>query len=162
MARQRCFIGLGSNIGDGPAVIEQALVALAKVSAVELIQRSSLYRSAAWGRTDQADFTNAVAEIKTTLTAADLLQTLLQIETELGRTRDTGHWGPRLIDLDLLSYANEQINSENLIVPHPRMHLRAFVLIPLLELQPEFEIPGLGSAQEWLAKLQDQSVNRIS
>lgn len=158
MSSYRCFIGLGSNMGDGPVVLEQAMTALANVPAVKLLRRSSLYRSAAWGRTDQADFTNAVVEVSTTLTAGDLLQTLLQVENRLGRTRDTGHWGPRLIDLDLLCYANERINSKELVVPHPRMHERAFVLVPLLELEPDFDIPGVGNARKLLEKLDQQEV----
>lgn len=158
MAGQSCFIGLGSNIGDGPAIIDKACAALADTSGVQWIRRSSLYRSAAWGRTDQADFTNAVAEISTTLPPLDLLQALMGIESALGRSRSTGHWGPRTIDLDLLCYADLQINSQELTVPHPRMHLRAFVLVPLLELEPEFAIPGLGNARKLLEKLEPQQV----
>lgn len=161
MVGQRCFIGLGSNIGDGPEIIQQALDGLAQNDAIDVLRVSSLYRTAAWGRPDQPDFTNAVTEITTTLSGLQLLQKILQLELELGRTRDTGHWGPRLIDLDLLTYADEQINSPELTVPHPRMHVRAFVLIPLLELESDFQIPGLGSAQEWQKKLQKQLIQRI-
>lgn len=161
MFGQRCFIGLGSNIGDGLEIIRQALEALAQSDAINFMRVSSMYRTAAWGRIDQPDFTNAVAEITTMLSAQQLLQNLLQLELELGRTRDTGHWGPRLIDLDLLTYADKQISSPELTVPHPRMHERAFVLVPLLELESEFEIPGLGSAQEWQKKLKKQLIQRI-
>ncbi len=161
MSGSRCFIGLGSNMGDGPEIIRQALEALAKIHAIEVLRVSSFYRTSAWGRTDQPDFTNVVADIKTTLSAQKLLQTLLQAESDLGRTRDTGHWGPRLIDLDLLTYADEQISTPELTVPHPRMHVRAFVLIPLLELEPELEIPGLGRVKKWAEKLQKQSVQLI-
>ena len=162
MSGQRCFIGLGSNIGDGPEIIQQALDGLAQNDAIDVLRVSSLYRTAAWGRPDQPDFTNAVAEITTTLSGQQLLQSLLQLELELGRTRDTGHWGPRLIDLDLLTYADEQISSPKLTVPHPRMHERAFVLIPLLELESDFQIPGLGRAQEWQKKLEKQLIQRIN
>jgi 2-amino-4-hydroxy-6-hydroxymethyldihydropteridine diphosphokinase len=161
MAGQRCFIGIGSNIGDGPAIIHKALERLAQAEAITLLRVSSLYRTAAWGLTDQADFTNAVAELATTLPADQLLATLLQVEAEMGRNRDGEHWGPRLIDLDLLTYGDQRINQPGLVVPHPFMHERAFVLVPLLELEPEVEIPGRGRASGWQKKLQGQSVQAL-
>jgi len=161
MTMHRAFVGLGSNIGDGPTALQLALTALSIHDGIELLQVSSFYVTAAWGRTDQADFTNAVAEIDTSLSPHQLLDSLLQVELELGRKRAVGVWGPREIDLDLLAYANEQIESAELILPHPHMHERAFVLVPLLELQPGFEIPGLGPAGQWLQKLEDQPILRI-
>lgn len=161
MTRQRCFIGLGSNMGDGPDIIRQALAKMEEDPAIEVVRASSLYCTAPWGRTDQPDFTNAVAELATPLAAKELLQKLLQLEAHLGRNRDTGHWGPRLIDLDVLTFGEELINEPDLVVPHPRMHQRAFVLVPLLELEPEFEVPGLGSAGLALQKLDAQSVRKI-
>jgi 2-amino-4-hydroxy-6-hydroxymethyldihydropteridine diphosphokinase len=158
VSKNRCFIGLGSNIGDGPGIIRQALEVLTQNDAIDVLRVSSLYRTAAWGRTDQADFTNSVAELATTLSAEQLLSQLLQLESELGRKRDTGHWGPRMIDLDLLTFGQEQISSPELTVPHPHMHERAFVLVPLLELEPDFTIPGLGRAQSWQDELKDQTV----
>jgi len=157
----KAFIGLGSNVGDGTAEIQKALTSLQSADGIEVLRVSSLYSTAAWGRTDQADFTNAVAEISTNLSALQLLQVLLELEAGMGRTRDSGHWGPRLIDLDILSYGQEHLSTTELILPHPRMHERAFVLIPLLELEPEFEIPGLGPASKWLENLPDQRVRRI-
>lgn len=161
MVRQRCFIGLGSNIGDGPGIILQALARLGADPAIEVMRTSSLYRTAAWGRTDQPDFTNAVAELATTLSATELLHKLLQLEADLGRNRDTGHWGPRLIDLDLLTFADEIIRTQELTLPHPRMHQRAFVLVPLLELEPEFAIPESGSARDCLDPLEFQQITKI-
>jgi 2-amino-4-hydroxy-6-hydroxymethyldihydropteridine diphosphokinase len=161
MTRQRCFIGLGSNIGDGPGIIRKALARLGEYPAIEVMRTSSFYRTAAWGRTDQPDFTNAVAELATTLSAQELLQRLMQLEADLGRNRDTGHWGPRLIDLDLLTFADEIICTPALTVPHPRMHQRAFVLVPLLELEPEFEIPGSGSVRDCLDQLEFQQLAKI-
>lgn len=161
MARQRCFIGLGSNIGDGPDTIRKALTRLGEDPEIEVIRASSLYRSAPWGRTDQPDFTNAVAELATTLSAPELLQRLLQLEGELGRSRDTGHWGPRLIDVDLLVFADQVFSTAELTLPHPRMHQRAFVLLPLLELEPEFEIPGVGNARDFLVSLEPQQIEKI-
>jgi len=161
MLAHQAFIGLGSNVGDGPAEIQKALTGLQSADGIEVLRVSSLYSTAAWGRTDQADFTNAVAEISTHLSALQLLQVLLQLEAGMGRKRDSGHWGPRLIDLDILSYGHEHLSTADLMLPHPRMHERAFVLIPLLELDPEYKIPGLGLASKWLEKLPDQWVRRI-
>jgi 2-amino-4-hydroxy-6-hydroxymethyldihydropteridine diphosphokinase len=155
------YIGLGSNIGDGPAIIRQALEGINLLGQTSLIQVSSFYRSAAWGREDQADFTNAVAVVETFLGAEELLRKLLGLEAGLGRSRDTGRWGPRQIDLDLLSYGQEQMHSPELTLPHPRMHERAFVLVPLVELDPEFRIPGLGRAADCLAKLPEQAIEII-
>lgn len=142
-------------------MLQLALAALRSAAGIELLQVSSFYSSAAWGRTNQADFTNAVAEIYTSLRPHELLDRLLQIELNLGRKRDSERWGPRNIDLDLLSYEKEQLESASLVLPHPHMHERAFVLVPLLELQPEFEIPGLGPAAQWLEKLQKQPLQLI-
>lgn len=161
MSVRQCFISLGSNIGDGPAIIQKALARLAQTEGVQLGRVSSLYRTAPWGNTEQAEFTNAVAELETLLEAPELLAGLLGIERELGRNRDTGHWGPRLIDLDLLTYGDELINRPGLIVPHPHMHERAFVLVPLLELEPEFEIPGLGRAVVFQQQFASQPVRKI-
>ncbi|HET6564421.1 MAG TPA: 2-amino-4-hydroxy-6-hydroxymethyldihydropteridine diphosphokinase [Xanthomonadales bacterium] len=159
--KQRCFIGLGSNMGDGPVIIRQALELLDENDDIKVQRVSSLYQTAAWGRTDQSDFTNAVAELVTGLPAVELLAKLLQVETRLGRTRETGRWGPRLIDLDLLTYGDESIDLPDLVVPHPYMHKRAFVLVPLLELEPGFKIPGLGRALEWLSKLENQEIPQL-
>ncbi len=108
---------------------------------MELMRVSSLYETAAVGVTDQADFLNAVAEAATSLSAAALLSALLNIENLLGRTR-TYRWGPRVIDLDLLLYGEQQIALPELTVPHPRLRERAFVLVPLAEIAPELTLPG--------------------
>lgn len=162
MSAIRSFIGLGSNMGDGPAIIGQALEGLDLVQQTRLVRVSSLYRSAAWGRENQAEFTNAVAELETSLTAIQLLRELLGLETALGRTRDTGRWGPRLIDIDLLTFGEELTCGPDLTLPHPRMHERAFVLVPLIELDPGFRIPGLSLAADYLEKLPGQAVQIIN
>ena len=138
-----------------------ALEKLGQDPAIEVMRASSLYRTAAWGRTDQPDFTNAVAELATTLAAQELLHKLLQLEADMGRNRDTDHWGPRLIDLDLLTFEDEMICTPELTVPHPRMHQRAFVLVPLLELEPEFAIPKSGSARDCLDQLEFLQMDKI-
>lgn len=155
------FIGLGSNLGDGPALIREALAQLDSRPGIRVLRVSSLYRTAPWGRTDQPDFTNAVAELETGIGPADLLQELLDCEAALGRTRESGRWGPRRIDLDLLCFDDRCVVGSDLVLPHPRMHERAFVLAPLLDLEPDFVIPGVGAASERLAALGPQQVERI-
>ena len=131
------YIGLGSNLGDRRAMIDRALERLRprRVSAV--------LETEPWGKTDQPRFLNAVAEIETELEPHALLDRLLDVERDLGRVRRE-HWGPRSIDLDLLLYDDQEIRSETLAVPHPRLHERRFVLEGLAELCPDHPVPGLG------------------
>lgn len=134
------YIGLGSNLGDRAASIRGALKMLAGVEHVEVDRVSDLSETAPLGGSDQPDYLNAVAEIKTTLTAEDLHKKLADIETALGRVR-TEKWSPRIIDLDLLLFGSESINTPNLTVPHPQMHLRSFVLSGLCRLNPDLPHP---------------------
>lgn len=157
----RAFIGLGSNVGDGPAQLDLAISLLRQKPELDVLRVSSYYRTAPWGRTDQADFVNAVAELETDLSAESLLAELLECEISMGRSRDSGRWGPRPIDLDLLLCGSQVLKTSRLVLPHPRMHERAFVLVPLLELEPEVTIPGLGEASACLEKLPDQPVERL-
>lgn len=150
------YIGLGGNL-DGPLgsaqdYVETAIERLARLDEISMLRRSRLYRTAAWGKTDQADFINAVAELRCSVEAIVLFQAIQRIEEDLGRVRGE-RWGPRLIDLDLLAFNQQVFESDSLTLPHPRMHQRAFVLAPLLELQPNFEIPGHGRAADCLAAL---------
>lgn len=161
MARRqpvRAWIGLGSNIGDGRAEIARALQRLAQQPELRLCRQSSLYRTAAWGEPDQPDFYNAVAELETSLEPRALLDLLLEIETALGRVRNGRRWGPRRIDLDLLLLGDTQLTGPGLNLPHPRMHLRAFVLVPLAELEPGLLIPGRGSVRRCLEQVENQRV----
>jgi 2-amino-4-hydroxy-6-hydroxymethyldihydropteridine diphosphokinase len=155
------FIGLGSNLGDGVAFIKQSLAVLDQHDSIEVLRKSTFYRTAAWGNTEQPDFTNSVAEIKTTMTPSELLQVLLETEKQLGRVRAPIQWGPRHIDIDLLCCNERVLHTPELELPHPRMHLRAFVLVPLLELQPNIVIPGRGSARSCLENLEDQTIEQI-
>lgn len=157
----RAWVGLGSNIGDGRVEIERALQRLADHPELSLCRQSSLYRTAAWGEPDQPDFYNAVAEFETRMEPRALLDLLLETETALGRVRNGQRWGPRRIDLDLLLMGDEQLACPGLGLPHPRMHLRAFVLVPLAELEPELPIPGRGSVRSCLGQLEHQRVERI-
>ena len=147
------WVGLGGNLGDAAERIEAALAALDQSPSCRLLRRSGLYRSAPWGDPDQPEFVNAVAEIETELDAAALMDRLQQIEARLGRVRGERRWGPRHIDLDLLCYGDLERRTPGLELPHPRMHERAFVLVPLQELDPGFDIPGIGSVAECLARM---------
>jgi len=158
----RVYIGLGSNLGNGRALINEALAELECHAGIHFVRRSSFYSSAPWGNEDQPDFTNAVAELDSSLSAAKLLSVLLATEEKGGRVRNLVRWGPRTIDLDLLLYGRQILHRPGLYVPHPRMHLRAFVLLPLLELAPDMEIPGVGSARECLDALEKQGVEKIN
>lgn len=150
----RACVGLGSNLDDPARQIRRALDAMATRPDLRLVRHSRLYRSAPWGNTDQPAFVNAVAEIETALTPHALLQTLLDIERSLGRIRgDTPRWGPRVIDLDLLLYGDRVIDEDGLRVPHPHLHERAFVLLPLNELGPERIIAGYATVAELLGRI---------
>ncbi len=120
-----------------------------------------MYQSTPWGVTGQADFINAVAELNTSLQPEELLRALQDIENRLGRERSGPRWGPRCIDLDLLTYQDLMMNTGPLALPHPRMHLRAFVLVPILELEPGFLIPGIGEARIELEKLGRQEIESV-
>jgi 2-amino-4-hydroxy-6-hydroxymethyldihydropteridine diphosphokinase len=131
----RAYVGIGSNQGDAKANVGAAVELLAGVAT--LVRCSRLYRTKPWGVRDQPDFVNAVALIDTRLPARALLLTLKRLENELGRTQ-TYHWGPRLIDLDILTYGEERIDEPGLVVPHPHLAERAFVLVPLAEIDPSY------------------------
>ncbi|MDY4297921.1 MULTISPECIES: 2-amino-4-hydroxy-6-hydroxymethyldihydropteridine diphosphokinase [unclassified Xanthomonas] len=145
---QAC-IGLGGNLGDAAAILRAALAALDTLPQTRLLRASQLYRSPAWGREDQPDFINAAALVTTTLSAPDLLQALLDLEHRHGRQRLPGErWGPRTLDLDLLLYADAVIDLPGLQVPHPFLHQRAFVLLPLAEIAADAVIPGHGTVRD--------------
>ena len=150
----RAAIGLGANLGDAAATLREAIAALARLPATELLRTSRLYRTPAWGRTEQPDFINAVALLDTGLQAQALLQALLGIEREFGRIRIDGErWGPRTLDLDLLLHGDATIDEPGLRVPHPHLHERAFALLPLAEIAPEAEIPGIGMVGKLAASM---------
>jgi 2-amino-4-hydroxy-6-hydroxymethyldihydropteridine diphosphokinase len=132
----RAYVGLGANVGDAVAAVERAFVALGEVG--RIVCRSSLYRTKPWGKTDQEDFVNAVASIQTTLAPRDLLAALKAIEVRLGRTGGE-RWGPRVIDLDLLTYDDLDVDESGLHVPHPHLRERAFVLVPLADVDSNYE-----------------------
>jgi 2-amino-4-hydroxy-6-hydroxymethyldihydropteridine diphosphokinase len=154
------YVGLGANIGEPRAQVLAAWDALGRIPQTQAIARSGLYRSAPMGYADQPDFLNCVAKLDTALEPHDLLSHLRQVERDLGRVRSFPD-APRTIDLDLLLYGRETIDTPDLRLPHPRMHERAFVLAPLVELDAGTMIPGRGQAADLLRACAGQSVERI-
>ncbi len=140
----RAYIGIGSNLNDPVARVQAAFGELERLPDTRLAARSSLYGSKPMGPADQPDYVNAVAGVDTRMPATDLLQALAQIEDRQGRERGTEQWGPRTLDLDLLLYGDQRIATPALTVPHPGMHERDFVLVPLAEIAGDIELPGLG------------------
>ncbi len=140
--------------------IQDAFAELDEIENTRLLQTSSLYASAPWGYTDQPDFVNAVASVDTQLSPRRLLEELLKIETWHGRERSFPN-SPRTLDLDIALYGAEIVDEESLKIPHPRMHERAFVLVPLAEIAPELVIPGQGAISKLLEHCNDPSLKRI-
>ena len=152
----RAYVGLGSNLGDGPALLAAAREALAALPGVSLSRASSLYRTEPQGVRDQPFFTNQALELACgpDMRAEALLEALLATEHALGRVRQGAvRFGPRTVDLDLLLFGNEVMNSERLTLPHPRMLERAFVLVPLAEIAPDLMLPQGMSVAEALGLL---------
>ncbi len=149
----RTAVGLGSNLADPPAQLQRAFEALADLPGTQLTARSSLYRSVPIGPPGQPDYCNAAALLDTELSAAALLEALIGIERAAGRRRGALRWGPRILDLDLLAYGDAVIDEPGLRVPHPQIAQRNFVLVPLAEIAPDWELPGLGSVAERAAAI---------
>jgi 2-amino-4-hydroxy-6-hydroxymethyldihydropteridine diphosphokinase len=146
----RAYVGLGSNLGDRAGTIRRALELLAARDDVEVEAVSTLRETDPVGYLDQPPFLNGAAALRTTLAPRALLEALLDVERELGRTRGGPRFGPRTIDLDLLLYGGETLDEEGLRIPHPRLHERRFVLEPLAELDPEPVVPGRGAVRALL------------
>ncbi|WP_027356279.1 2-amino-4-hydroxy-6-hydroxymethyldihydropteridine diphosphokinase [Desulfofundulus thermocisternus] len=154
------YIGLGSNMGGKKANLKAALELLGRVPGVKILRVAPFYRTEPVGYTDQDWFVNTVAEVETTLSPRELLAACLEVENRLGRVRGV-RWGPRVIDLDLLLYNGQVIDEPDLVVPHPLMHERAFVLVPLADLAPDLVIPGRGGVRELLAGVDRQGVEQL-
>lgn len=155
------WIGLGSNLADPKAQVRSGIEALSQLPECAVRAQSSLYRSAPLGNPEQPDYINAVARIETALQPLDLLHALQAIEAAHGRDRGSGHWGPRTLDLDLLIYGDRQIQSDPLTIPHPGIPQRNFVLCPLLEIDSNMWIPGLGPARELLERAGMWGIERL-
>lgn len=154
-------ISLGSNIGNRSENLREAVKILTENPDINLVNCSSIYETDPVGYEDQDLFLNMAIEVKTDLNAFELLDRCLKVELQLGRKREI-RWGPRTIDLDILTFNQENIETEKLIVPHPRMFERAFVLIPLDEIKPELQIPGVDQPlKERINELPDREGVRI-
>ena len=155
----RAFVALGANLGDAGATLVEAGAALAALAGTRLVARSSLYRSAPIDATGP-DFVNAVAELETSLGPEELLDALQEVEKRFGRVR-VGRNAPRTLDLDLLLHGDTRQTTPRLTLPHPRLHRRAFVLVPLLEIAPDLQVPGLGPAGGFLPAVANQQIERL-
>jgi len=156
------FVGLGSNLGDRQSNIRTALDLVDSVSGLSVLGVSSFYECEPVGRSDQPDFINAVAEVRTSLSPRSLLKALQGIEKRMGRAPSRQRWGPRLIDLDILLYGNELVLAPDLVIPHALMHVRRFVLAPLCELEPDVVHPVLGLRCRELLRRLSSGMNRES
>ena len=153
------WVGIGANLGDAMATVHDAMRRLGELPQTELVTRSSLYRSAPV-QAQGADFINAVAGLRTRLSALALLHQLLAIELTHGRERPFRN-APRTLDLDLLLYDDRTIATADLVVPHPRLHERAFVLAPLADLAPGLVVPGRGDIAQLLVSVAAQRIDRL-
>ena len=149
----RAYIGLGSNLGDREATLRRAVDLLGAEPGIDVLAVSDLRETEPVGVVDQPRFVNAAATIETGLDPRALLDVLLAVEQRLGRVRDGTHWGPRVVDLDLLLYGDVVLDEPGLRVPHPRLHERRFALEPLAELDPDLGVPGRGTVSGLLAGL---------
>ena len=154
------YIALGANLGDPVATVLAAFGALANLNESRVVHTSSLYRTAPVGNTEQPEFINAVAALDTTLAPEALLDALLDVEQRFGRIRAEKN-GPRTLDLDLLLYNELELDLPRLTLPHPRLHLRAFVLLPLAEISPKMQLPRRGTIAAWLPAVANQGISRL-
>lgn len=155
------YIGIGSNLEQPIKQVQDAIAVLSGHPLLKLQACSSLYRSAPVGVANQPEYINVVCHLQTGLGPGQVLRQLQQIENAAGRIRDGERWGPRTLDLDLLLYDDLQREAEDLTIPHPRMHERAFVLYPLRELVPGLEIPGRGPVGKLAENCGDQNCSRL-
>ncbi|MBD3181449.1 2-amino-4-hydroxy-6-hydroxymethyldihydropteridine diphosphokinase [Candidatus Poribacteria bacterium] len=163
VGKNTSYIGLGSNLGDRSVNIQNALKLLDQFQHIKVETVSSMYETEPVGYECQSWFINSAAEIKTSLPPVELLRTLKHIELQMGREK-TVRWGPRIIDLDILLYDQLYLNTSELVIPHPRMHQRAFVLVPLSEIAPSVVHPLINKAVSCLLRnLEDKKlIHRFS
>ena len=155
------LIALGGNIGDVRTTFEQAIACLCRDETVRLLARSSDYRTPPWGVTEQPAFVNAAIAVATSLCPHELLGRTTDCENRLGLDRARKqHWGPRNIDIDILAYDDLVLNDQDLILPHPRLLERAFVLVPLAEIAPDRVIAGI-KAKDALARIDGSGIERL-
>ena len=157
----RAYVGLGGNLGNPVGTLSAALRDLGRLPATRCVRASGFYRNPPVGPQDQGDYVNAVAELETRLEPLLLLRWLLTLERRHGRIRGR-RWGERTLDLDLLLYGVRQIRTRELILPHPRLHCRSFVVHPLAELAPGLSIPGRGALSHWRLRCSPRELRRVS
>jgi 2-amino-4-hydroxy-6-hydroxymethyldihydropteridine diphosphokinase len=155
------YVALGSNLAEPVRQVERAFAALAALPGTRLVLRSSAYRSRPMGPVEQPDFVNAAAALLTQLDPLTLLRELQALETRLGRTAPVVRWGPRLIDLDLLVHGQTRCSEAGLTLPHPGMAERDFVLVPLAEISPSLDVPGVGRVDALLQRLAPPALERM-
>lgn len=155
------YIGVGANLNNPKKRVQMAIAELTKLPATTLLIHSSLYRSRPLGSQNQPDYINAVAAIETALLPYELLRTLQGLEKRQGRQRNGERWGPRVIDLDILLYGDSQIQNDDLIIPHPQLTWREFVLYPLAEIAKNLILPTGESILTLKAKCSVQGITRI-
>jgi 2-amino-4-hydroxy-6-hydroxymethyldihydropteridine diphosphokinase len=161
MDSHTAYIALGSNMGERFDFLKKAVQLINREPGIRVVNVSSIYETDPVGYKEQAPFLNQVIQVNTELSPQQLLKVCMRIENELGRKREF-KWGPRTIDLDILLYNQENIETEELIVPHPRMHQRAFVMIPLLELNSDIHVPKIEKPMKLLVEnLPDKEGVRI-
>jgi 2-amino-4-hydroxy-6-hydroxymethyldihydropteridine diphosphokinase len=153
------ILGLGSNVGDKKRNIDTAIDALTKDGSIQLLARSAFYKSAPWGGVDQDWFVNVCVKVATTRSPRTLLEACQRVENDMGRVRRE-RWGPRNIDVDILTYGNVRVEDADLVIPHPRIGERAFVLVPLREIAPDMSIDGTSIAKA-LSRLDSSDVKPI-
>ncbi|MBW3595236.1 MAG: 2-amino-4-hydroxy-6-hydroxymethyldihydropteridine diphosphokinase [Actinobacteria bacterium] len=136
-----CYVGIGSNVGDRAMFARRAVEELKQASGIELVSVSSIYETSPIGGPPQRSFVNLVVKLETELDPRQLLEATQAVETRLGREPSDIHWGPRVVDLDILTFGDEKVSEPDLEIPHPRMTQRRFVLVPLLEIEPDAADP---------------------
>lgn len=154
------YVAIGANLGNPVEKVREAIQNLELLPHTRLLRASSLYLTAPMGLSDQPDFINAVAALETRLSPQDMLEALLAEEQHQGRIRSIAN-APRTLDLDLLLHGESVIDTPHLTLPHPRLHLRAFVLIPLAEIAPHLKLPGRGTVAAWLPAVAGQHIRPI-
>ncbi len=153
----RAYVGLGANLGDREATLRRAVEHLDEADGIEVVAVSAFRETEPWGPIEQPPFLNGVVALETDVDPRTLLDVVLDVERRLGRERREGErWGPRVIDLDVLLYGDLVVDEPGLVVPHPRLHERRFVLEPLAELDPDAVVPGRASVSELLRRLDDE------
>ena len=157
----RAYVGIGSNLDNPVAQVLEAVEEMEMIPDTILVSRSSLYSGRPMGPEEQPDYVNAVVSLDTLLSADELHRALVSIEDLQGRSRDGEKWGPRIIDLDLLLYGNSTIETATLTVPHPGMHERDFVIVPLEEIAGNVKIPGRGFLYSLINKCKSHSLKKL-